>query len=71
MTVCPKGLITTSGHPVMGLPEYSRGCIGCRKCVAICPGLAVTLVDRRKDADHPTVPFHGNWGSGPPRREPM
>ena len=64
MTVCPKGLISTSGHPVMGLPEYSEGCIGCRKCVAICPGLAVTLVDMRKDSQFPvvTVPWElGEW----------
>lgn len=64
MTVCPKNLISTSGHPVMGLPEYSEGCIGCRKCVAVCPGLAVTLVDRRKDPDNPvvTIPWElGEW----------
>ncbi len=64
MTVCPKGLITTEGHPVMGLPEYSEGCIGCRKCVAVCPGLAVTLVDRRKTPDTPvvTIPWElGEW----------
>ncbi len=67
MTVCPKELISTSGHPVMGLPEYSMGCIGCRKCVAICPGLAITLVDRRKDAHRPTVtiPWElGDWTAG-------
>lgn len=64
MTVCPKGLITTEDHPVMGLPEYSQGCIGCRKCIAVCPGLAVTLVDRRKDTANPTVtiPWElGEW----------
>lgn len=64
MTVCPQNLISTSGHPVMGLPEYAEGCIGCRKCVAICPGLAVTLVDRRKNSEFPTVtiPWElGDW----------
>jgi len=64
MTICPKGLITTSGHPVKGLPQYSGGCIGCRKCVAICPGLAITLVDYRKKSEFPTVtvPWElGDW----------
>ena len=64
MTVCPKGLITTNGHPILGLPVYSGDCIGCRKCVAICPGLAITLVDYRKNSDFPTVtvPWElGNW----------
>jgi len=64
MTVCPKGLITTEGHPIMGIPEYGSGCIGCRKCVAVCPGLAVTLVDYRKSREFPvvTVPWEmGSW----------
>ena len=64
MTVCPKGLITTAGHPIMGLPKYIEGCIGCKKCVAVCPGLAVTLVDYRKNSEFPTVtiPWElGDW----------
>lgn len=55
MTVCPKGLIVTSGHPILGLPKYNDGCIGCKKCIAVCPGLAVTLVDYRKNSEFPTV----------------
>lgn len=64
MTVCPKGLITTSGHPIQGLPKYAADCIGCRKCIAICPGLAITLVDYRKSDELPTVtiPWElGEW----------
>jgi bacterioferritin-associated ferredoxin len=30
-------------------------CKGCMNCVFVCPGLAVTLVDYRKDPDHPVV----------------
>ncbi len=64
MTVCPKGLITTDGHPIKGVPMYSDDCIGCRKCVAICPGLAITLVDYRKNSELPTVTVSwelGDW----------
>ncbi len=64
MTCCPKDLIGTSGHPIMGLPEFSGTCIGCERCVAVCPGLAVTLVDFRKSPERPvvTVPFElGEW----------
>ncbi|OPL19492.1 MAG: sulfurtransferase [Candidatus Aegiribacteria sp. MLS_C] len=64
MTSCPKDLIGTSGHPIMGIPEYHGGCIGCERCVAVCPGLAVTLVDFRRSAERPTVtvPFElGEW----------
>ena len=64
MTSCPLDLIGTEGHPILGVPDYSGGCSGCRRCVAICPGLAITLVDWRKDAGRPrvTVPFElGEW----------
>ncbi|MFO8184550.1 MAG: FAD-dependent oxidoreductase [Candidatus Aegiribacteria sp.] len=64
MTSCPKDLIGTSGHPIMGIPEYYGGCIGCERCVAVCPALAVTLVDYRKSPETPvvTVPFElGEW----------
>jgi ferredoxin len=30
-------------------------CKGCLNCAAICPGLAITIVDYRKDAEYPTV----------------
>ncbi|MCP4647609.1 MAG: hypothetical protein GY852_07725 [bacterium] len=55
MTVCPKVLINTNGHPIKGLPKYEDGCIGCKKCVAVCPGLAITLVDYRRNREFPTV----------------
>ncbi|MFO7896696.1 MAG: FAD-dependent oxidoreductase [Candidatus Cloacimonadales bacterium] len=54
-TVCPTNSIHLLGDPIMGLPEYSGKCIGCGKCVAICPGLAITLVDYRKDSRNPLV----------------
>lgn len=59
MTSCPKNLIGTRGHPILGIPEYGDGCIGCEKCVSICPGLAITLVDCRKNPQRPlvTLPF--------------
>jgi Fe-S-cluster-containing hydrogenase component 2 len=39
----------------MAVPVYNGACIGCGKCLLICPGLAITLVDYRKDKDNPTV----------------
>jgi len=41
--VCPRDLIRIDGT-IMGLPHYTEGCVGCGKCVAICPGLAINLV---------------------------
>ncbi|MBN1335904.1 MAG: FAD-dependent oxidoreductase [Deltaproteobacteria bacterium] len=58
-TVCPKGAITMRGDPILGMPRFSGTCSGCSLCVAICPGLAITLVDARKDPEFPlvTIPF--------------
>ena len=56
-SVCPEGAIRTGEDKITGLPYLVDGteCKGCLACVAICPGLAVTLVDYRKDPECPTV----------------
>jgi bacterioferritin-associated ferredoxin len=36
------------------MPDIDK-CIGCLSCAAICPGLAATIVDYRKDPQNPTV----------------
>jgi len=58
--VCPQGLIEIDETDIRKLPDFIRGradkaCIGCEKCVTICPGLAVTLVDYRKDPEQAVV----------------
>lgn len=56
-SVCPEGAIRTERDEITGLPyivDVSL-CKGCMSCVYICPGLAATLVDYRKDGEHPTV----------------
>jgi sarcosine oxidase subunit alpha len=62
--VCPNRLIAIDPTDIRGLPSFlsgkeGKGCSGCEKCVAVCPGLAITMVDYRKDADFPmvSVPF--------------
>ncbi|MCK4956390.1 MAG: (2Fe-2S)-binding protein, partial [Candidatus Cloacimonetes bacterium] len=54
-TVCPTNSINLEGDPIMGYPNFEGSCIGCGKCVTICPGLAITLVDFRKDKEYPIV----------------
>jgi len=57
-SVCPQGLIHIDGEDIRQRPrlvQQGKSCIGCMKCVSICPGLAVTLVDRRVSPTHPTV----------------
>jgi len=58
-SVCPQGLIQIDPNDIRSLPEFctfdEKNCIACERCVAICPGLAITLVDFRKDPLNPTV----------------
>ncbi len=65
-TVCPKNCIKLDGDSIMNVPLYvNDACIGCEQCVAICPGLAITLVDYRKSDDYVvvTVPFEFEEGT--------
>ena len=43
-TVCPKDSITV-GFPITNLPVFDGMCTGCGRCVAVCPGLAIFIVD--------------------------
>jgi len=59
-TVCPRDLIHIHADDIRGLPAFevpdpAKGCTGCEKCVTICPGLAISLVDYRKDPEFPSV----------------
>jgi Fe-S-cluster-containing hydrogenase component 2/bacterioferritin-associated ferredoxin len=56
-SVCPQHSIRTENDSLTGLPYFtdSAPCTGCASCVAVCPGLSVTLVDYRKDPEHPLV----------------
>jgi sarcosine oxidase, subunit alpha len=56
-SVCPQHAIRTENDAITGLPYFNdrEDCTGCASCVAVCPGLAVTLVDFRKDPAHPLV----------------
>ena len=55
MEVCKKKAIDIPSKKITDLPGYFGGCTGCLKCVATCPGLAITLVDFRKNQDMPFV----------------
>jgi len=50
--VCPKGLISINEEDIRHLPHFDieriDECIACGRCLATCPGLAISLVDFRK-----------------------
>ncbi len=58
-SVCPQQQIKTVDDLITQLPYFidDQDCIGCGKCVAVCPGLAITLIDYRKDKNSPVVTF--------------
>ncbi|MFW9896130.1 MAG: FAD-dependent oxidoreductase, partial [Candidatus Thorarchaeota archaeon] len=58
-SVCDQKQIETVDDLITQLPYFKgdQDCIGCGKCVAVCPGLAVVLFDYRKDKDNPFVTF--------------
>lgn len=65
-SICPKGLIFIDPKDIRKVPTFKGdelACIGCEKCISVCPGLAITLVDYRKDSDNPIVaiPFEFNY----------
>ncbi|MBN1890969.1 MAG: FAD-dependent oxidoreductase [Thermoflexales bacterium] len=69
-SVCKQGAIYIDPDDIRGLPQFiaeqlGTRCTGCERCVTVCPGLAITLVDYRQDPDNPlvTVPYEFLAGS--------
>ena len=84
--VCPEGLIEIDGS-IMGLPRFVAGdadgvvastpsdshCLGCGRCVTVCPGLAINLVFNDYDATGEKallmLPLEFDLERAPPGRE--
>jgi NADPH-dependent 2,4-dienoyl-CoA reductase/sulfur reductase-like enzyme/ferredoxin len=57
-SLCPHGLIYVDTKDIRQIPSFlgnSYCCEACERCVAGCPGLAITLVDSRGNPDMPLV----------------
>ncbi len=70
-SVCAQGAIVIDETDIRKVPDYiakqiGKECIACEKCVTICPGLAITLVDVRKEPSDTalvTIPYEFEKGS--------
>ena len=59
--VCPhKSFKLKDENNIMSIPVFSGKCSGCFKCLLICPGLAITLMDTRNMPENKakvTIPY--------------
>jgi len=46
---CVLQSIKIKDSSIMGIPQFEYDCLACNRCVSLCPGLAITLVDRDYD----------------------
>ncbi len=57
-SLCPHGLIYVDTRDIRQIPSFLGNnycCEACERCVAGCPGLAITLVDSRGNPDMPII----------------
>lgn len=59
--VCVLQSIKIKEPTIMGRPQFDGDCLGCTRCVSICPGLAITLVDRTYDKTKKTARVIVPW----------
>ncbi len=64
-SVCPLNQIKISDESLLGLPTFEGECTGCMKCLTVCPALAITMVDYRRDLHLPTVSIPYEIGNHP------
>ncbi len=56
--LCEHGLIYIDKRDIRAVPVFigdENSCKGCRRCVVGCPGLAITLVNYKRNPDFPVV----------------
>ena len=59
--VCIADGISIPEGNILGRPMFTGQCVGCLRCVAICPGLAISMVDRRTDPTGRTAKVTVPW----------
>ena len=59
--VCPIGSINIPSGKLTDQPMFSNNCLGCGRCVGICPGLSIVLVDKGYDETKETAAITVAW----------
>lgn len=73
-SLCPHGLIVVDKKDIRAVPKFVGDnfcCEVCEKCVAGCPGLAITLVDYRTNPEMPIVSIPYEFSSEVITRDDM
>lgn len=73
-SLCPHGLIVVDKKDIRAVPKFigdNYCCEVCEKCVAGCPGLAITLVDYRTNPEMPIVSIPYEFSSEVITRDDM
>jgi len=58
---CVLQSIKIKESSMKGRPQFDGDCLGCLHCVSICPGLAITLVDKNYDETKKTARLTIPW----------
>jgi len=58
---CVLHSIKIKEDSIIGRPQFEGDCLGCARCIALCPGLAITLVDKRYDKTKKTARIIIPW----------
>ncbi len=73
-SLCPHGLIVVDKKDIRSVPTFIGNnycCEVCEKCVAGCPGLAITLVDYRANPEKPIISIPYEFSSEMITRDDM
>ncbi len=52
---CVLQSIKIKESTMKGRPQFDGDCLGCTRCVSLCPGLAITIVDKQYDPKQKTA----------------
>ena len=58
---CVMQSIKIKEDSIMGTPIFEGECLACGRCVSLCPGLAITLVDKKYDSTKKTARIMIPW----------